>query len=144
MKGHPLSRRDFLRLAARASLWLAGVLGLAGLARFFSFETEPPPPDEFDLGPAEALPEGSRTILLEVPAAVYNRGGELIALSLICTHLGCTVEAKGEGFACPCHGSRYDADGKVLNGPAQESLRRLRVEVGEGGRVTLFTDGDSG
>jgi len=141
MNGQPVSRRDFLKLAARASLWLAGALGLAGLARFFSFETGTPMPDEFDLGPAEAFPDGSRTLRPEVPAVVYKRGGELTALSLTCTHLGCTVEAEGEGFACPCHGSRYDADGEVLAGPAREPLRRLRLEVTEEGMVKLFTDG---
>lgn len=143
MNGQSVSRRDFLRLAARASLWLAGALGLAGLARFFSFETETPAPAEFDLGPAEAFPDGSRTLRPEVPAVVYNRGGELTAYSLTCTHLGCTVEAQGEGFACPCHGSHYDRDGRVLNGPARDPLPRLRVEVGEDGQVTLFTDGGS-
>ncbi len=40
------------------------------------------------------------------------------ALSLVCTHLGCTVTVTEDDLACPCHGSRFDRQGKVLKGPA--------------------------
>ena len=42
-------------------------------------------------------------------------------------------EAAGEGFACPCHGSRFDRDGHVLGGPAPRGLDALetRVTVGD-------------
>lgn len=49
-------------------------------------------------------------------------GYEFVALSLICTHLGCRVRKARDGFECPCHGSRYDLQGKVINGPAAKSL----------------------
>jgi Rieske Fe-S protein len=62
------------------------------------------------------------------------------ALSLVCTHLGCTVESKESGFTCPCHGSKYDAEGNVLNGPAQKKLNALRVEVTMDGNLILYTD----
>lgn len=62
------------------------------------------------------------------------------AFSLVCTHLGCTVEKAEQGFACPCHGSRFDADGQVTHGPAAASLRSLRVEVTENGNLKIFTD----
>lgn len=43
-----------------------------------------------------------------------------------CTHLGCRLEwnADEKSWDCPCHGSRYDADGKLLDGPAQRPLRK--------------------
>ncbi|MGV0024872.1 Rieske 2Fe-2S domain-containing protein [Phormidesmis priestleyi] len=46
------------------------------------------------------------------------------AIRPVCTHLGCTVEWKSDRqqFVCPCHGSRYDAQGRVTNGPAKRSL----------------------
>jgi Rieske Fe-S protein len=124
-----LSRRDFLKLSIDALLGLGGLIGIAGLVRFFSYEPDPGRPTEFDLGDASAFPDGSRTLRPDIPAAIYNRGGEFSACSLICTHLGCTIEADGEdAFLCPCHGSRYDRDGKVLAGPAQSPLPKLRVE----------------
>jgi nitrite reductase/ring-hydroxylating ferredoxin subunit/mono/diheme cytochrome c family protein len=137
-----LARRDFLKLAANSLLGLSGALGLGGLARYFSFRPNPGPPRAFDLGRAAAYPEGSRTLRPDIPAVIYNRSGEISAYSLTCTHLGCTLEADGQEFACPCHGSRFDQDGRVLAGPAQAPLRRLRMEALEDGTLILYTDGD--
>jgi Rieske Fe-S protein len=133
------SRRDFLRLTTRALFWLAGLLGLGGTLRFLSYKPDPGPPSEFDLGEAMYFLPNSRTIRPEIPAAIYNKSGEYSALSLACTHLGCTVEEDGEGFLCPCHGSRYNKDGLVLGGPAKGALRPLRVEKTEENRLRLYT-----
>jgi glycine/D-amino acid oxidase-like deaminating enzyme/nitrite reductase/ring-hydroxylating ferredoxin subunit len=59
--------------------------------------------------------------------AVYRDGhGALHALSAVCTHLGCIVHWNSlEGsWDCPCHGSRFGTDGRVLNGPAAAALER--------------------
>ncbi|MEW5829331.1 MAG: Rieske (2Fe-2S) protein [Chloroflexota bacterium] len=136
-----MSRREFLRQVTNFLFGLAGLLGLGGLARYFSFQTDPGPPTEFDLGPVAAYPPGITALRPEVPALIRNDGSGIVAFSLACTHLGCTVEANEDGFTCPCHGSRYDRDGMVLQGPARESLRRLRVEILEDETLRLFTDG---
>ena len=48
------------------------------------------------------------------------------AFSMVCTHEGCLTEIRnGERFECPCHLSRFAADGSVINGPAEQPLRRL-------------------
>ena len=50
------------------------------------------------------------------------------ALSLTCTHQGCTVHPNENGeFHCPCHGAVYDSTGKVIRGPAQRDLPRFKV-----------------
>lgn len=58
-----------------------------------------------------------------------------------CTHLGCRLDRVVEGvLVCPCHGSRFDADGQVLTGPASRALQPLRVVVdpdGVGWQVDL-------
>jgi cytochrome b6-f complex iron-sulfur subunit len=135
-----LSRRDFLKLSIRFLAGLGGLLGLGGLVRFFSYQFDPGKPSEYDLGDTASFPLGSRNIRADIPAVIYNRAGEIMAYSLTCTHLGCTVEENGEGFACPCHGSRYDGDGKILKGPAQKPLRRLRVEMLEDHTLRLDTN----
>ncbi len=54
--------------------------------------------------------------------------GATEAISLTCTHQGCTVKRQTDGqFLCPCHGSLFAADGKVLSGPAKQDLPRLQV-----------------
>ncbi|SDH05190.1 Glycine/D-amino acid oxidase [Lentzea fradiae] len=54
--------------------------------------------------------------------------GTLHGVSLRCTHLGCLVRfnAAEHSWDCPCHGSRFDVDGTVLEGPATRPLQRKK------------------
>ena len=137
----PASRRDFLKLATNAFFSLAGFLGLGGLFRFFSYQPDPGPPTEFDLGPASGYSEGFPVIRPDIPAIIKVTAEGIIAISLVCTHLGCTVEENEgtEGFICPCHGSRYNKDGRLLEGPASKDLPRYRIEEQEDGNLKVFT-----
>ena len=67
---------------------------------------------------------------------VHLESGDFVAYSAVCTHQGCTVAYKDGQLACPCHGSIFDpADGAaVVNGPAQQPLPEIPVEV-RGGEV---------
>lgn len=134
-----ISRRDFLKLARDGFLWLSAALGLGGLLRFLDYEPNPAPKTEFDLGPAENYPPGSRTLLAEPPAVLLHTENGFSALSLVCTHLGCTLEQNRVGFDCPCHSSRFNADGNVAHGPASQSLVRLRVEISADNKIVLYT-----
>lgn len=69
--------------------------------------------------------------------AVYrDQEGALSVCSATCTHLGCIVQWNGaeKSWDCPCHGSRFDTDGEVLEGPAVHALQRVRrgKETSEG------------
>jgi cytochrome b6-f complex iron-sulfur subunit len=134
-----LTRRDFLKLARTVFLTASGLLGLGGLMRFLSYPTQPNNPTEFDLGPESDYGLGTRTVLTEIPAILIRDEKGFSAMSLTCTHLGCTVESEPDGFACPCHGSRFDLDGQVKRGPASKALVSLRVEIGPDGNLHLFT-----
>lgn len=135
------SRRDFLRLLTNAFFSLSGLLGLGGLIRFFSFQPDPGPPTEFDLGLASSYSEDFPVMRLDIPAIIKRTEEGVIAISLVCTHLGCTVEENkaGDGFTCPCHGSRYNKDGRVTGGPATKSLPRYRIEEQADGTLRLYT-----
>lgn len=53
------------------------------------------------------------------------------AISSVCTHLGCTVawDATTQEFACPCHGSKFDAEGQNIQGPARQPLEQVTVVI---------------
>ena len=77
-----------------------------------------------------ALGEGAIIDVEAGKAAVYrDERGAVHMLSPRCTHMGCTVGWNGEDrtWDCPCHGSRYDARGSVIHGPATEDLATLEV-----------------
>ncbi len=55
----------------------------------------------------------------------------LVATSAICTHRGCEIgyNADAHLFACPCHGARFDEDGKVVKGPARKDLQKYSSDT---------------
>jgi cytochrome b6-f complex iron-sulfur subunit len=65
---------------------------------------------------------------------VRKRGGELVALSAVCTHLGCIVqwEKDKQDFLCPCHAGHYTPDGVVTAGPPPKPLSKLPFVVANG------------
>ncbi len=78
----------------------------------------------------ELAPGDARIVHLDGGRVAAHRDetGELHVVSATCTHLGCLVawnEAEGS-WDCPCHGSRFDVDGAVLNGPATAPLKDRR------------------
>jgi Rieske Fe-S protein len=63
-------------------------------------------------------------------AAYRDAEGNLAAVSAVCTHLGCTVQWNPAELSwdCPCHGSRFSCEGKVLAGPAVEPLTPVQIQ----------------
>ena len=91
---------------------------------------------------ATALPEySSRTITVPLAIGecvrffddaivVRNKSGALAVFSSACTHLGCRLNrTEANEIVCPCHGSRFDLNGRVARGPATRSLAPLTFEV---------------
>ena len=63
---------------------------------------------------------------------IIRRGGQLIALSSICTHRHCLIETEPDRcFLCPCHGSTFDPNGHVTHGPARHDLPILETFTNE-------------
>ncbi len=61
-------------------------------------------------------------------AAFKDPSGKTTLHSAVCPHLGCIVKWNGQEktFDCPCHGSRFGADGSLLKGPAQRGLDQVK------------------
>lgn len=95
----------------------------------------------------EKLKEVGGSVLLKVkgqPVLFVRESEEVIrGVDPTCTHRQCTVEYNKSQkiFICPCHGSRYDLEGKVLKGPAEKPLTNLDASL-VSGRI-IFTLGES-
>ena len=134
---HILSRRDFLKILTNTLLALSGLLGLGGLLHFLGYAGETEQPQKFDLGPTENYPLGSRSVVANGQFVLVHSTAGFSAISTTCTHLGCRLTPGPEGFACPCHGSHFDLQGNVINGPAAKALVSQAVEPDEDGHIIL-------
>lgn len=137
----PIPRRDML---GKAAAWTAGgasLMALFGLARLPKAAVLPSPSKKFEVTLPESLapgvpylPEGRTVALLKTAA------GEVVAISIVCTHLGCLVKPTDRGFDCPCHGSAFGPLGQLARGPAPKGLPWLAVTPAGSG-VYLVDEG---
>jgi Rieske Fe-S protein len=82
------------------------------------------------------VPVGSGVIVGEV-VVTQPSAGVFKGLSAKCTHKGCTVDKVADGtIDCPCHGSKFNLDGTVAKGPAQEPLATENITV-QGDSIVL-------
>src|SRR5665648_171687 len=134
-----MNRRGFLKL-------LASILGLSALGAFLY------PLSRF-LTPSEAtgkakpitIPQSELPIdavkellVMGTPSIIiHTKDKGYIALSRVCTHLGCLVNYDKERqiFICPCHGGTFDLEGNVISGPPPLPLPRYAVKVADGNIV---------
>ncbi|MEW6636835.1 MAG: Rieske (2Fe-2S) protein [Actinomycetota bacterium] len=133
--GRP-SRKEFIGLGAAFGLASAGAPFL--LSACGKKEQEVRKGQEIarvaDLAPSSAhaffdAATGSPGVLVRL------ENGNFVAYSAECTHQGCIVAYRDEGYlACPCHGSVFSPskDGEVVSGPARNPLPRLQIEVRDG------------
>jgi cytochrome b6-f complex iron-sulfur subunit len=109
----------------------ANAIGAFGLVRFLFPNVTFEPPLEFATDVKSAFaPESVNETWKESNAAwIVNTGGRIMAISTVCTHLGCTPNwLAGESkFKCPCHGSGYYINGVNFEGPTPRPLERFRV-----------------
>jgi len=136
----PLPRRDFLGLAG---LWTAGIAivgSVLGMMRLPKPRVLPETARKFRIGRPEEYPVGSAQVVPGQQVLVLSEAGGIAAISMICTHLGCVVSKTPTGFICPCHGSAFGPEGRVLAGPAPSALRWLEVSQTVDGRLAVNAD----
>lgn len=139
-----MNRRAFLTWVGVG--WLASSLPvvLAACSQTDQTKSSPSTDTKFQtVGSVEELDKSSQLLnenspvgsVLVVRTATAN---ELSAVDPTCTHAGCVVQWKGslKKFVCPCHGAEFDANGKVLKGPAKKPLKTLRAKI-EGSSVLV-------
>lgn len=138
--GNEITRR-------KALSWLSGfgLLGSAIVAAAANFIFIKPratygQPNRFGIGKPEAFPSGARISLDARRVCIVRDGDKVAAISTTCTHLGCIVATSETGFACPCHGSRFDQDGNVTGGPAPRPLQWYQVNLAPNGELEVDKD----
>ena len=143
-----LSRRNFMGIATGA---IGGLIAAAMTIPAVAYVLGPAlKADEVEdwirLGSASKVELGTPTlfkakvmrqtgwIVNETELTFYvltDDGREYVAMSNICTHLGCRVRwiADQQQFFCPCHNAAFDKEGEVVDGPPPRPLDRYEVKV---------------
>lgn len=137
------SRRSFIMLTFG---WLASLFALAA-SGFATVRSLVPnvlyePSRRFKAGRPTDYPDDTATFIEEVRLFVVRKGNTYRAMSGICPHLGCTVNAvPGKlPFLCPCHGSHFDDNGAVVSGPSPRGLTWHAVTLSKDGRLVIDMD----
>ncbi|HEX7939745.1 MAG TPA: Rieske 2Fe-2S domain-containing protein [Gemmatimonadaceae bacterium] len=136
-------RREFLRKAASVAAGGAIVGPLASMA-CAPAEKHPPRSFETTIDVASLTQDGQSLVapvkgIDNYPILVVRKSADAFnALSMQCGHMGCPVNPPvGKVITCPCHGSRYDLNGKILNGPTQYPLAEYGTEVNAKARTLI-------
>jgi cytochrome b6-f complex iron-sulfur subunit len=96
-------------------------------------------PGRVSVGPLAAFPPASRIAIDTLRLCIVRDGNGVAAISTTCTHLGCIAGPVDAGFACPCHGSRFDRNGVVIGGPAPASLQWYALRLAPDGGLEVDT-----
>ena len=137
-----VTRRSFLSLASLGSFFAALGMATAGVLRLPAPTVLPGPVRRYKIGFPEQYPVGSESRLEKENVFVFRDAEGFYAVSAVCTHLGCIVGRSPEGFACPCHGSRFSPSCRVLGGPAPRALPWLEVSRAADGQLVVLADNE--
>jgi cytochrome b6-f complex iron-sulfur subunit len=131
-----ISRRDFLNEITMGALGVAGFGGTAVIYQYFSPNVLFEPATTFRAGNPDLFPIDSVSFLQDQQVYIVRTSSGFYAVSAVCTHLGCVTQWKPDvnRIACPCHGSKFQRDGKKIEGPAPRPLPHYSI--------TLTADGE--
>jgi len=135
-----MKRRGFLKLLLAVFGTTAIAFLTYPLARFLAPPAEKAKGKQISIKRSEILAGEAKSIALNnTPVIIINRQDKgFIALSKVCTHLGCIVEYdKGKKrLLCPCHAGTFDLEGNVISGPPPRPLPKMPLKV-EGENIVI-------
>jgi Rieske Fe-S protein len=122
--------------------WLFAGLATAGLSwvggRFLSGNQNHPSAGPVNFGSPGDHPFG--TVTRKNKVVLFRDQAGFWAVTAVCTHLGCQpafLQEQGS-FVCPCHGSRFDAEGRVLAGPATKDMALAALRIDAQGSLVAY------
>ncbi|RMG04051.1 MAG: Rieske (2Fe-2S) protein [Nitrospirae bacterium] len=128
-----MERRNFLKSLLGVFGVSAAVSFIYPLIRFLTPEAQSARKAQVKIS-RKKLPPGAavKAMLNDKPIIVIHHPNKgYIALSRVCTHLGCLVDYDRavDRLICPCHGANFTVDGTVISGPAPSPLREYPLVV---------------
>ncbi|MBI4535683.1 MAG: Rieske (2Fe-2S) protein [Ignavibacteriae bacterium] len=135
-----ISRRYFLEIVGGGAIGVVSVGSVVLTAQYLSPNVLHEPPLKFSAGLVQDFPPDSVTLIPDQKSYVVRaKEGYFYAMSGICSHLGCITGWKSEEglIACPCHGSKFDTQGNVVEGPATRPLDRYSISLEDKGRLIV-------
>jgi cytochrome b6-f complex iron-sulfur subunit len=139
-KGNPITRRYFLEIVSGGAILTAAAGSMILTGQYLSPNVLREPALRFKAGTIENFPPDSITLDKEQKVFIIRaKEGYFYAMSAVCTHLGCIANWKSEDgiVACPCHGSKFNKEGRVIDGPAPRPLPRFAVSLDEQGQLIV-------
>lgn len=125
-----LTRRGFLGWGVAVFIGIASLgIFVFTLFRITFPSLLPEKSGRFKIGHRHDFPSGTTKYFDRDQVYVFADEEGIYAISAVCTHLGCVVNKDHNGFACPCHGSRYDLDGSVEKGAATRDLPWFQISM---------------
>ena len=94
-------------------------------------------PGTVNAGAVSGIAVGTARLVAPSHLFVCRDAGGYYAMTSICTHQGCDVSAMPQNFTCPCHGSVFDLDGNVMQGPAGTPLRHYALCIDGSGNAIV-------
>ncbi|MEQ9424668.1 MAG: Rieske (2Fe-2S) protein [Cyclobacteriaceae bacterium] len=127
-----VNRRTFLKKSSAstcACLAIGGAVSSCATARFVPYQLS-----ENRIAVKKSDFEDDDYVLVKVEQLaeaifIYKKDNSYSAVLTRCTHKACEVRPAGTTLRCPCHGSEFDFEGIVLEGPAEDNLNKFDVET---------------
>jgi len=137
--GIDFNRREFFVRLGLGSLGIAAAGTTVFAYQFLSPNVLYEPSPIVNAGKPESYPLDSVTLDVNSGIFVIHSKEGFFALGAVCTHLGCLTAWKQELgiIACPCHGSKFDREGKKIAGPAPKPLPWLRTWLSDDGDLMV-------
>ena len=142
-KQNIINRKSFITTLSIG--WVAFAAATGGfftvLIRFLFPNVLFEPPQSFKIGYPDDFESGKVDLRFKKQYNVWivRDDEKIIALSTVCTHLGCTPnwQETERKFKCPCHGSGFRASGINFEGPAPRPLERYKISLGNDGQIIV-------
>tara|TARA_B110000263_G_scaffold221776_1_gene210457 strand:+ start:1309 stop:1989 length:681 start_codon:yes stop_codon:yes gene_type:complete len=142
-KQNIINRKSFITTLSIG--WVAFAAATGGfftvLIRFLFPNVLFEPPQSFKIGYPDDFESGKVDLRFKKQYKVWivRDDEKIIALSTVCTHLGCTPnwQETERKFKCPCHGSGFRASGINFEGPAPRPLERYKISLGNDGQIIV-------